>query len=313
MFMRSFALPDLFTLFLAPCIGICALIGLCNFVNLRDWGCIKKCLLMTGVDRHEDFALFVVVHAAMFSASGSKLEGTVVRLSAGCHEVHTDSSDTGVFNQPLSLQVEQGTRAIRVELLDSLMQVLALLRFDDLDELLNGPNPIQEKIFCMKQRRKDVMNPRVKLSLRKDAPHEEEEGLMTSMVSTVLGPQELARSCTGPLCVLSDEGSRDPVYVAIHGPPFCKKYWLKVWQSQEQSREKGVEPLMEIDLMKIASVNPDPRYSEVFCVRFVAPDKTEKVIFLQTPKRQRDAWVENLVHFIQTVREEREGRRRCSK
>merc|ERR1719362_1431093 len=72
----------------------------------RDCWCLKSWLRYSGTDEFDDFELVVLVHDV--SVTSSSRLNYAVRLTAGAHKVTTDSSQRGIFQQPMSIWVEQG-------------------------------------------------------------------------------------------------------------------------------------------------------------------------------------------------------------
>lgn len=331
----GFGSCDIIGALLAPMLACCAIFGVykCMNFHIRDCACMKRWFRMTGVDVFDDFELFVVAHEALYTASTHKLS-THVRLSAGRQKVSTDPSSKGIFQQPLSLLVEQGTDTILVELMDSGSRILANLKFDVAQDILNNKEAIREKVFVMKQKNKGLINPRIKLTIRKESTFEE-EGLLASVMTSaspatnmllrdqlqkeVSRSQEdgrplselelLARSCAGRLELFGDWGKIVSVFVAVLGPPQQKKHVLGVWEDQLQY-QKGVRPKNEIDLMKVLSVQPDPARPEVFLVNSVKADKTRTLSTFRRVDRSRDVWVEMISLLIKKLREEKETKKK---
>lgn len=323
-------------------LGFCALFGLykCCSCRLRDCRCIKRFLRFFGVDGFEDFELLIVVHDAQYTASTPKLK-TLVRMTADRHQVETDPSSKGIYQQPLSLFVEQGTDVIRIELMDTYSTVLANLKLKVELDILGGGGVVRNKAFAMKQKEKGFLNPRIKLSIHKDLSSEE-EGLLgniqTASVETNLVLQEqmqkvghqstvtdkvtgevssrpltelelLARGCAGPLEMFGSWGSREDVYLAVRGPPDQKKYIVGIWESQLQS-ERGAKPTEEIEVLKVQGVQPDPGRGEVFLLNYVQADRSKSRATFRRVDRSRDVWVEMFQLLITKVREEKEAKKK---
>lgn len=334
----GFGSCDILGALLAPLLACCAIFGVYKCMNcrLRDCGCMKRWFRVTGVDVFDDFELFVVAHEALYTASTHKLS-TFVRLSAGRQKVSTDASSRGIFQQPLSLFVEQGTDTILVELMDSGSRVLANLKFNVAQDILNSKEAIREKLFTMKQKNKGLINPRIRLTIRKESAFEE-EGLLANVVTgaspatnmllrdqlekeasrhhqeSSSGPplsetELLAKSCAGRLELFGDWGKIVSVFVAVLGPPQQKKHVLGIWDDQQQY-QKGARPKTEVDLMKVLSVQPDPARSEVFLLNYVKADKTRTLSTFRRVDRSRDVWVEMISLLIKKLREDKETKKK---
>jgi len=314
----------------------------CAKCRCRDVPCVKRLLRWCGCDGFDDFDIIIVVHEAVFSSAGSKVQ-TLVRLTAGRHQVSTDESSNGRFHQPLELFVEQGTSQIGIELMDaSSRKVLASMKLDPARDVLEAPEgekAVHERELVMKPKSKGVLNPRVKLTIRRDMLGTEEEGLLSNIhtatpettmmlreqlhkvqprydaASPAGAPPSLSevellmRGCCGPLETFGKWGGREQVFVAARGPPAHKRYTLGVW-SDRSAHEKGKPLKEEIDLLKVQSVQPDPSRDEVFIVSYVQLDKVKKRMTFARVDRSRDVWVEMLYLLIRKVRDEREARKR---
>merc|ERR1719253_713944 len=90
----------------------------CCSCRCRRFRCVKKCLRFTGWDKFDDFELILCVHEVTFEKTKSKIT-TRVRIDAGGEKAVTDLNSKGIFQQSFHLNVEQGTRHIRLDLLDS--------------------------------------------------------------------------------------------------------------------------------------------------------------------------------------------------
>lgn len=316
--------------------GCCALWGMykCAKCRCRDVPCVKRLMRCCGCDAFDDFDIVIVVHEAMYTVAGGK-RTTCIRLTAGRHQVCTDENSSGRFHQPLELFVEQGTSHVMLELMDaSSRKVMANLKLDPLRDVLSVPDrekAVQEKEFAMKPKSKGVINPRVKLTIRRDMLGTEEEGLLsniqTSTPETTMLLREqlqraqptadsmasevelLMRGCSGPLETFGKWGSRERVYVAARGPPAHKRYTLGIWPDRN-SHDKGKSLTEEIDLLKVQSVQPDPSRDEVFIISYVQLDKVKKRMTFARVDRSRDVWVEMLYLLIRKVRDDREARKR---
>merc|ERR1719183_1957734 len=107
---------------------------------------MKRFLRAIGHDEFDDFEVMIMVHEAMFERREAKLT-TVVRITAGSHHVRTDPNSNGIFQQPLHIFVEQGTKTITVDLMDSPDRILATLGFDPVKDVLKVPVHQAERIY----------------------------------------------------------------------------------------------------------------------------------------------------------------------
>merc|ERR1719215_1432184 len=137
----------------------------CVRIRCRDFACIKWLLRSSGHDQFDDFELMVLVHEVLFDRKEDRLS-TLVRITAGMHEVKSDTNSKGIFQQPLHVSVEQGTTHLIVDLLDRGQRVLAQLSLDIRRDIL-GPMSLlaPEQVYAMRQKNRGVLNPRAKLSI----------------------------------------------------------------------------------------------------------------------------------------------------
>jgi len=332
---------------LAPLIAILAICGcamLCR-CRMRDCGCCKRLLRATGTDPFDDFEVMFNIHKATFTASSKN--SVYVRIRAGDHEVCTDPSSNGIFQQALSVFVEQGTQVIKFELLNTSDSVMAELQLNVMKDILfmdsskdkegkeSRPQSVNEKTFTMKQKNKNVLNPRLVLTFRLEAPGDEEQALLaginaSSEVEWMLQqqlqkadsgktaddkPQEqlselalLAKGCFGPLHTFGLMGSKSQVYVGVLAPPRRKKFALHIWDNEKDFREDKPSK-QEIELLRIASVSPDPNRPDIFIVTYVDKDKRSHKATFQRIDRSRDVWVELLQILVTKVHEDHKDKK----
>lgn len=333
---------------LGSALAICTVYGLykCSQCRMRDCSCIKRCMRATGTDKFDDFELTLLVHEATYTASKLKVN-TKVRVTAGDHSVSTDPNNKGVYQQAVQLFVEQGSDEVKVELMDAdRNKPLAVKKLDIMKDILDPKIRDQERVYGMKQQSKTVLNPKIKLTLLTQSDGQMEQGLLQGIdvspeanmmlrqqiqkekadgsgddggSGTASGNDQsddvelLMKVCKGPLEKFGSWGRRSSIFVAIRGPPQQKKYTFGIWKS-EAEYEKDIAPDMEIDLMKISSVLPDPapKRNEVFVIQYVK-DQMKERLTLRRIDRARDVWVEMLVVLIKTLHEQKEERKRAKK
>lgn len=331
-------------------VGLCAICGIyrCRNCRMRDCGCCKRCLRCTGIDTFDDFELLVVVHDAMFTGSSSK-NNVCVRITAGMQSAATSENSKAVFHESLSILVEQGTDAVVVELWDVReRRGLASLKFDPKKDLLHSDDLEREKIYHMKQKAKGLLNPRVRLSVHLDTEEgmekwllqdvdmsretdmmlrsqlqkaqanerargsrQEESGKDSSPGKELSKVELFAKGCAGPLDQFGSWGRRDSVWIAVRGPPDQKRYTLCIYKD-ESSCNKGGNPEVEVELLKVLSVQPDPARSEVFIINYLEKNKVKQRLTFSRIDRARDIWVEMLTLLITMIREDKESKSRSS-
>jgi len=288
--------------------------------------------------------MMILVHKTTFTAS-SKMTVSV-RVKAGEHEVCTDPSSSGVFQQALSVFVEQGTECVKFELINTSEAVLAELHLNVMKDLLQHDNGkvtgdvqvMNEKTFNMKQKNKNFLNPRIVLTFAPEAAGDEEQALLSNLnasaetewmlqhqlhktqaeVKAEAGgkpPEQLseiallAKGCVGPLHMFGMMGSKSLVYVGILGPPRRKKFAWHIWGSEHDYREDKPS-MQEVELLRVSAVAPDPGRPEVFNISYVAKDKTQTKAMFQRIDRGRDVWVELLQILVTKVHEDYESKKK---
>jgi len=324
---------------LGPLLAICAVCGiwaLCT-CRMRDCGCARRFLRATGVDPFDDFEMMILVHKAAFTAPSKT--PVYVRIRAGQHEVCTDLDSAGLFQQALSVFVEQGTEHVKFELLNTSNKVIADLTMNVMKEILHSEDgkcvKVTEKTFQMKQKNKHVLNPRVVLTFMPEGPGDEEQALLSGLNASTevewmlqqqlqkaaaesqpsqeavggaaAKPPEqlseialLARGCCGPLHMFGMMGSKSLVYVGVLGPPRRKRFALHVWDNEHDfSADKPSK--LEIELLRTSAVAPDPSRANVFTITYIDKSKAQKKAVFQRVDRGRDVWVEMLQILVTKI------------
>lgn len=313
---------------LAPVAGILALCGCMACVNCRcrDCACIKCFLRCIGWDKFDDFELMVLVHEALFQANGKM--STAVKVTAGSHSQKTDWNTKGVFQQPLHIFVEQGTSAVRIDLLNSGQRVIATLSFKVTKDLLEKKTLAPETIYGMKTKGKGINNPRVKLTLVVGDCGDMEKGLMAGVnphVDYLVQAQlrkhaygdegksltetdVLKKACSGPLELFEGLGKTEPVYVAIIGPPVSKRWTMGIFR-HIKDYEQQKRPFKEVDVLRIQSVPGDPERKNVFVINYFDDNKVRNKLTFRATNQPRDVWIEMLVRLLTNVHDARKEKK----
>jgi len=282
----------------------------------------------TGVDSFDDFEAIISIHEA--SHQNKSKGATSVRVCAGSFDVETDSSTHSNFQQSFVLTVEQGTDAILVELLDSSKRKMATLKLDPVKDILRYPDGVSQKTYTMKTKQKGVGAARIMLTIKLEKPDDAERGLLTTHdgkphalevefalreqlrkvdydENTSAGDQlfALAAACTGPVDYFSYFGVATPGLLAVLGPPQRRRWTLGFWQDPHDVSRPGD---VEVDLMRISSVQEDPGRSEVFVISYADQNRVESRLLFRRTDRARDVWVHLLTMHISGVREMRQQR-----
>mmetsp|Transcript_46774 Transcript_46774/g.84459 ORF Transcript_46774/g.84459 Transcript_46774/m.84459 type:complete len:342 (+) Transcript_46774:120-1145(+) len=314
----------------------CAICGLyrCASCRCRDCRCIRRCLLCTGVDRFEEFDLTVYVHEASFTGPKAHCK---VRVKAGEMQDLTSERANLNFQEPCSVLVEQGLEYIDIDLWDDReKRVLANLRLDVVKELLEAKQgSLVQKNFRMKQRSKNHLNARIKLSIFLDSGEELEKGILEDMdlgreTDMILRSQmqkmadenqdgkglgdmsklEIAcRVTAGPLDLFGSWGTRKRVWMHVRMPSDGqKKYWLEIYQDERHVDQKA--PEVQVDLLKVQSVQADPGRDDVFIINYVDQKKVQRRLTFARVDRPRNSWVDLLKNAITFIREDKDTRRK---
>lgn len=299
----------------------------CYYCRIRNCRCIKRCMRCCGCDPFDDFEVMILVHEAYFD---QKLENvkTSVRVTAAAHKIATDPSSKSCYQQPLSVFVEQGTDKIAVDLLDYRDKIVATLLLDPQKDLLNinakgNAEQLVEKMYVMKNKGKDVSNPKIKLSIVFDGEGEVETGLLSGLNLSSTAEwqikqqikktggvkkgqsetQMLAQACAGSLDMFQGIGNAETCYVAVVGPPAQKKYTFGVWANHSAFERKS-SPEEEVDLLKVKSIQGDPARSNVFTVNYFDSNRVVQQLAFRRIDRSREVWMEMLQLLIKKVHAE---------
>jgi len=295
----------------------------CSRWSLRDIALIKHLYLWIGQDKFDDFELIMFVHEAMFEKQGKTT--TYVNVKAGAHCIRTEESPSHIFQQPLHIIVEQGVETIVVELMDTRHTCMATLHLDVLDQIITPKVLNPEVVYFMKQKAKGVLQPKIQLTMVVNNPDDAASGLvdhgaLSSDVDLLVrqqllkarrqhGDEEvtseldvLKDACAGPLEIFQGMGRSNEVHVAVIGPPISRRWVLGVWRDQESFANKE-KTLHEVDLMKIESIQADPKRNHVFVVNFFDELRNRNQMTFRRVDRARDVWVEILHLMIMKARE----------
>lgn len=296
---------------------------------MRNCACMKRFLRLTGQDAFDDFELMCLVHEALFESAKGKLT-TIVQITAGVHTVKTDPNSNAVFQQPLHITIEQGTETIKIDLLDSSEHILAELTLDVVKDVLHDTMP--EHVRAMKKRDgAGIINPRIKLTMVVSMDEDEEKGLMAGVGNSsdtdllvrqqlkkakqesaqrmsLSGDHEvteldvLKQACSGPLEMFEGLGKTASVYAAVVGPPSSRRWVLGVWKDEKafQDKQRGI---MEIDLLKVQSVQADPARHHVFVINCYDESRVRRSMTFRRIDRARDVWVQMLHLLVVKARE----------
>lgn len=323
---------------IAAAFAICGLYR-CMRCRCRDIACVKSILRWFGVDGFDDFEVMILVHEASFTQGKdkkmklavpvhSKLT-TFARITAGVQTVETDHNSKGIFQQPLTIFVEQGTSEIVIDLLNDRSKVLATLKLDPVVDILQAKVLPNEQLFNMKQKSKDALTPKIRLSIVLDAGDDMEAGLLagsnldtetnwlvrqqiqkakahcdTDKDGNLSDLDVLMKSCTGPLDLFEGLGNAETVYVGIIGPPLQRKHVLGLWSSEREFEIKS-KPLKEVEMLRVRSVQADPKRTNVFLISYFDKERVSQRLNFRRIDRARDVWVQTLQLLVKMLHEEK--------
>mmetsp|Transcript_85978 Transcript_85978/g.157580 ORF Transcript_85978/g.157580 Transcript_85978/m.157580 type:complete len:380 (-) Transcript_85978:105-1244(-) len=305
---------------LAATLAACCCVCKCMRCQARDCLCLKRLFLWTGHDKFDDFELMVMVHEVMFEKAEEE-RSTMVRVTAGRQSAKTDANCKGIFQQPLHLLVEQGTKYVVVDLLDRFCRVLASLTLDVTDEIISIKNG-SERLYNMKRRDKRLASPKIKLSMVANTEEDMEQGLLSdcltkkSDVNFLLQQQflkcgeglseaeVLKKSSAGPLELLESMGNSKGVWVAVLGPPSSSRWMLSIWNNKHDYDNKK-SAIQEVDLLRIQSVQADSTLQHVFEISYYDESRLRQTLTFRCMDRARDVWVEILHLLVQRAYESR--------
>jgi len=273
----------------------------------------------------------MLVHDAHFESIRTK-QTTVVRVTAGRHMVRSDPNSDGVFQQPLHLTVEQGTQTIDIELLNSFGSILASLELRPMEDVLNKSADRPEQTFIMESHQKGILNPKIKLTMVVDDPEDDENGAVRGNTDAdnlvrmqlakakrqqaALGEDTselgvLKQACQGPLERFEGLGNTSNLWVSVLGPPTSRRWVIGFWSDRE-AFVAGKEPLEEIDLLKLKTVQADPARHHVFFLQYYDENRVRQSCGFRRTDRARDVWVECIYLLVQKVHDLRDESKRQS-
>lgn len=299
---------------------------------------MKWLLRCMGLDTFPDFDL--TVHVQDVEGKTPKdLGKCCVRLTAGVHHVRTGYSSKGIFHTTMSIHVEQGTRSISLDLLSKRDMKLATAKLPVADILrlnimADGP---QEKVFALRPQAKAVQQTQVRLTFLKigdqdaEAAHpllggkdsdtawlmarqlrkaEAEVQLMGREMrrESLTEIEVLMQACRGPLELFGNFGDASRKFVGVVGPPKTRRFLLCIWNEFEESSHRG-NPMREIDLMRIRSVQVDPHRDIIFVVTYVDEHRLAKRVTFRIVDRPALIWQETLRTLIAKAHEHRNAHR----
>mmetsp|Transcript_53454 Transcript_53454/g.98880 ORF Transcript_53454/g.98880 Transcript_53454/m.98880 type:complete len:340 (-) Transcript_53454:18-1037(-) len=302
---------------------VCGVVLLCLWCarwELRDWPCIKCLLRCIRYDSFDDFVLRVMVHEASY---GRLKQRMYVKITAGRRNVKTDPSPKGKFHQKMDILVAQGTSTVKFDLVDHARgNVLAQLKLDPVRDILQATGLCEERVYKMGARHKDVVMPKLTLTMFMDVEGDEETPLISDGSSdmNILLHQHISKvakkdhadhgnAVFSEIETLREAGSNpaelfrgirktESVYLAILGPPASRRWTLGLWSDikEFQSKKPG---LMYVDMLRIRSIQPDAVRTNIFTVHYFDDAKVAQQLTIRSIEINRDVWVEILSRLVQ--------------
>jgi len=260
-------------------------------------------------------------------------------MRAGALESMTSEKKDLNFQEPCHLLVEQGTDCIHIDLFDVRRRVvIAYLKLDPVqlleDKVVKGST--LQKTFKMTEKTKGFLNPRIRLSFSLQNAEDLEKGILedldlgqeTTMVLrsqmvkmadkladkgqdiSHLSKLEVACNVTsGPLTQLLPWGYKKRVWLRLKAPSKNQtRYWLEIYQDEQGVDQKA--PEVQVDLMKVQAVQPDPGRDEVFIITYFDKRKVKQRLTFAHVDRPRSSWVDLLTTAIKLIREEKAAAQR---
>lgn len=316
------------------CSGICAIFAMCCCLKClrcrcRDCSCCKRCLRATGHDAFDDFELVVLVNEAKYDAKQTKLK-TAVRIRAGPHEVKTDDNGDGFFDQPLHIQVEQGTTDLVLDLMNG-GTILATQTLDIAKDIINSEDKSLDRVLRMTSKSTKISNVRVKVQMTVFDEGALERGanragvgmevddttamLVERQLQKVEGGDSLSsaellmQACAGPLKMFQQFnlaiGHKKDVYCASY--KHSKHWYFGIWNDKNDCDWVNFkEPWRKIDLLRVQSVQRDPNRPEIFLLHYFDESRVHQILMFKRVDRNRDVWVTLLHDLVETARADRE-------
>merc|ERR1719253_2138115 len=140
------------------------------------------------------------------------------------------------------------------------------------------------------------------IMLRQQIVKAEAEAKQEAGSDQVSSMEVLKQACSGPLDRFEGLGGTVPVYVAVLGPPKVRRWTFGIWASKQEYEQK-MRPQLEIDMLKITSVQADPGRAMVFRLSYQTTLKVSQTVTFRRTDRARDVWVEMLQILITKAHE----------
>jgi len=214
----------------------------------------------------------------------------------------------------------------------------AEFRWDPEKDVLNVEEHEAETLYPLKVTKgKEVLNPRLKMSVFVSTGGADEEKallpnlgvsvetnlMLSQQIKKVLAEEEqegkkaadlselevLVKGTAGPLELYESWGSTRDVWVAVRGPPETRYFRMGIWEHKEK-QERGESPELDVNLLKVLSIAPDPSRPEVFTLAYVDDAKIRQRLTFKRLDRNRDVWVEMLRVLIEMIRKDKDHKRR---
>merc|ERR1719456_1735554 len=196
-----------------------------------------------------------------------------------------------------------------------------------MEDVLGPVDHRPEQMFTMKQKNKGARNPKIKLTMVVEKESDVEKALVPGASSDLddlvrmqlakaraggkLGVGDasemdvLAQACSGPLELFEGLGKTSNVWVSVLGPPASRRWLLGIWADKYDFDHKR-QPMQEIDLLRIQSVQADPTRHHVFVLNYFDDSRVRQACTFRRMDRARDVWVEIIHILVQKVHDKRQ-------
>mmetsp|Transcript_47081 Transcript_47081/g.86316 ORF Transcript_47081/g.86316 Transcript_47081/m.86316 type:complete len:342 (+) Transcript_47081:126-1151(+) len=298
----------------------------CSRWRLRDWSCCKCLLRFVRYDNFDDFELRVMVHDVSY---GKLKQKTYLKITAGRQKVETDPSSSGKFHEKMDILVEQGATVVKFDLMDTRHHVLAQLKLNTVRDILEAKGLCEERTYNMNPKHKSIgQPPKLTLTMLMNFEGDEETPLIADGSSdmNILLLQHISKTArehhenhgnalvteietlreagSGSAELFRGTSKTEHVYLAIVGPPMSRRWTLGLWPDIKdfQSRKPS---LVDVDMLKIQSVQPDAVRKKVFTVHYFDDLRIAQKLTIRTIEINRDVWVEMLTRLITIAHDQR--------
>eukprot|EP00401_Gymnodinium_catenatum_P018194 CAMPEP_0117521036 /NCGR_PEP_ID=MMETSP0784-20121206/33476_1 /TAXON_ID=39447 /ORGANISM="" /LENGTH=283 /DNA_ID=CAMNT_0005317047 /DNA_START=180 /DNA_END=1031 /DNA_ORIENTATION=+ len=272
--------------------------------------------------------MLIHVHELAHMGNQQMSQKMKVRITAGREVVKTKKHSKGIFQTTLTIKVEQGTEYIVIDLMSEVDVLLARAKLHVKDDIL-AETKTRETVQNMKEMSKCCpLNPALRLTFCHH-PDMVAEGMISSHdpETAMLLQQKLdqaservaahdhvtdleilSAAIEGPVDVFGKLGATTRKYMAAMGPPFSRRYCLGLWKDKS-SYEEHQNAQLEIDILKVHSVQADPHRPDVFIVSYFNNHKIDTTQTFRIVEKTAKLWVQLLHIFITKAHDNKRAER----